>query len=219
MTRGSPSFQPAVIVVGLLGVAVFVAAMISQVVFHSGIDPTEQTFAVTLRNDTASTVVVKQCDTKCDSFHERDRLRPGAGVRVNTSSDNVDNWWAVTDAEGRPLGCLPLRYDHKIDGLVVNVSDRTRCPAGASESGSGVFGSILGFGLFFLVAGVGVTSIVFATVHAHRLVTARGLSRAAVTAMTWLAALVAVLGGWLIFDLYVVIREGTRLMRRAVVRA
>lgn len=92
--------------------------------------------------------MLKQCDTKCDSFHERDQLRPGASVRVNTSSDNVANWWAVTDAAGRTL------------------------------------------------------------------VQRSGLRAGPAVAMTTLAALVVFLGGWLFFDLYVVFREGARLVRR-----
>jgi hypothetical protein len=139
---------------------VFVLALVSQLVFHSSIDPTEQSFAVTLHNDTPSAVTVKQCDVKCDSFHELDHLLPGASVRVNTSSGNVANWWAITDSAGRTVGCLPLRYDHKIDGLVVNVSDHTACPVGTSASGSNILGSIIGFALLFLVVGISVPEVV-----------------------------------------------------------
>jgi hypothetical protein len=94
----------------------------------TSIDPTEQSFGLTLHNDTPGTVVVKQCDAKCDSLHESDLLSPAASVRVNTSSENVTNWWAVDDVAGSRLGCLPLRYEHKIEGLVINVSERTACP-------------------------------------------------------------------------------------------
>jgi hypothetical protein len=183
----SRRFHPAVVVTGALGVVVFVVALISQVVFHSSIDPTAQSFTVTLHNDTASAVVVKQCDAKCDSFHEKDRLLPGASVRINTSSDNV-----------------------------VNISERTACPAVPRGSGSDVLGSILGFALSFGVAGIGVASIVFTTINAHGWIVARGLRGGPATALTSLAAVVAVFGGWLIFDSYVVIRQGARWMRRLV---
>ncbi|MGI8647895.1 MAG: hypothetical protein ACR2JX_06695 [Mycobacteriales bacterium] len=131
--------RPVVIVglvgVGILGigiqlllVALFAVAFVSEAVFHTSIDPTESSFAITLHNDTSSTIMLKQCDVTCDSFHERVRLLPGADTRVNTSSDNVANWWMISDADGKKLGCLPLRYGHKIDRLVVNVSEQTACP-------------------------------------------------------------------------------------------
>jgi hypothetical protein len=120
-----------------LGGLLFAVALVSQTVFHASIDPTEQSFTVTLRNDTPSAVVVKQCDVKCNSFHEKDRLPPGGSIPVNTSSNDVANWWAVSDSAGRTIGCLPLRYSHKVDGLVVNISERTTCPAGTLGLGSG----------------------------------------------------------------------------------
>lgn len=144
-------------------------ALISQVVFHSSIDPTEQSFAVTLHNDTPSAVILKQCDAKCDSFHEQDDLLPGASVRVNTSGGNLANWWTIADPDGQTIGCLPLRYDHKIAGLVVNVSGYTTCPVGTSASSSSTLGSVIGFALFFLVAGISVAGIVFTTIYAHPL--------------------------------------------------
>lgn len=45
------------VIVAVLGVAFLALAIMSEVVFHASIDPTEDTFAVTLRNDTASAVV------------------------------------------------------------------------------------------------------------------------------------------------------------------
>ena len=105
--------QPLAFVAGGLFGFLVIGALVSEAVFHTSIDPTEQTFTVTLHNDTAGTVVVKQCGAECDSFHETDRLRPGASVSVNTSSDGAANWWAVTDANGRTLGCIPLTFHHK----------------------------------------------------------------------------------------------------------
>jgi hypothetical protein len=141
-TLGSRRLHPIVVVAGALGAAVFVAALISQAVFHSSIDPTEHSVAVTMQNDTASAVIIKQCDANCDSFHERDELLPGASVRVNTS-DDVANWWLVADPSGPTIGCLPLRYGHTVDVLVVKISDYAACPAETSASSSGVLGSIL----------------------------------------------------------------------------
>ena len=120
-----------------VGVVLFVLSLVAQVVFHTSIDPTERGFHVTLQNDTAGTVVVKQCNAECDSFREQDRLGPGGRVVVNTSTDDVASWWAVTDSTGRTVGCLSLRYTHEIEGLVVRISRHTSCPAGTAGSGGG----------------------------------------------------------------------------------
>ena len=93
------------------------------------IDPTEQAFTVTIHNDLSEPVVLKQCDTVCGpNFHETDRLAPGASVPVNTSSENVPNWWVVVGNDGKPLGCLNLLYDHKAPDVVLNTSQMTACP-------------------------------------------------------------------------------------------
>ena len=93
------------------------------------IDPTEQAFPVTIHNDLSEPVVLKQCDTVCGpNFHEIDRLEPGASVPVNTSSENVANWWVVVGNDGKQLGCLNLLYGHKAPDIVVNTSQMTACP-------------------------------------------------------------------------------------------
>jgi hypothetical protein len=217
--RSNRRFHPLVVVVAVLGVLLFVAALILQGVTHTSLDPTEDTFAVVLHNDTAGTVVVKQCDSSCDSFHDKDRLLPGGSVRVNTSSDGIANWWVVTAQNGSTLGCLPLRYDHKVTGSVVNVSERTACPAEGSGSDSGLLGTIASIALLILLAGIGLASTVFAVIEAHGWMLARGLRGIPAVAMTLLAALVAFIGGWLVFDLYVVIRVGWRFLRGRAVAA
>lgn len=92
------------------------------------IDPTEDTFAVSLRNDTETPVLLKQCDVKCNEFHEQHFLTAGATVGVNTTSADTPNWWVVQDASGQVLGCLNLQYNHKVVGAVVNVSATEPCP-------------------------------------------------------------------------------------------
>lgn len=91
-------------------------------------DPTEQAFAVTLRNDTSRTVVLKQCDVRCDTFHEIDRLTPGSTVEVNVSDQDVTNSWAVASTSDQALGCLALRFPRRQTGVVVNVSTMTGPP-------------------------------------------------------------------------------------------
>jgi hypothetical protein len=95
----------------------------------SGCDPTEDTFAVTLLNDTQEMLVADQCGNGCDAAPtEKDKLNPGDSVAVNTSSSHVDNWWRITSRRGRALGCLNLLYDHKEAHAVVRLSDLTACP-------------------------------------------------------------------------------------------
>jgi len=91
-------------------------------------DPTEETFFVTLRNDTGRAVVLKQCDVTCNSFHGQFELRPDESGPVNTTASDTPNWWMVRDASGKTLGCLLLRFDHKQPGLVVDISHTTTCP-------------------------------------------------------------------------------------------
>jgi hypothetical protein len=91
-------------------------------------DPTEQAFAVTLSNDTSRTVVLKQCDVRCDTFHEIDRLTPGSTVEVNVSDQDVTNSWAVASTSDQTLGCLALRFPRRQTGVVVNVSTMTGPP-------------------------------------------------------------------------------------------
>lgn len=113
-------------VIGLLvgGVLLGLIAILSALGFR---DPTEDAFAVTLRNDTMVPVLLKQCDVRCNEFHEQDRLTPGGTVPVNTGLD-TPNWWVVQDASGRVLGCLNLQYKQKQTGIVVNVSAVMPCP-------------------------------------------------------------------------------------------
>lgn len=111
---------------------VLVVAVVAA--FNGFLDPTEQTFSVTLRNDTSSTVVLKQCDVDCSSFHSVFRLVPGRTAAVNTSSWGADNWWVVADQGGRTLGCLDLLFYRKETGVIVDVSGYGRCP-GQPRSG------------------------------------------------------------------------------------
>jgi hypothetical protein len=91
-------------------------------------DPTEQGFAATIRNDTSRTVMLKQCDVRCDTFHEVDRLAPGRTVEVNVSDQGVTNSWVVASTSDQTLGCLALRFPHKQSGVVVNTSTMTGPP-------------------------------------------------------------------------------------------
>jgi len=116
--------------VAILGVAVFVTALVSEVVFHTSVDPTESPVTVT--------------------------------------------------------------------------------PLGRNTAA----GTVLGVAVALAVAGTGLASVVFATTAAHRRVERRGLRGRGLAAVTTLAAFVAFLGGWLVYDFYVVAREAARFVRR-----
>jgi len=119
---------PRVIFVAVIAALVVAMAAITAKFGVIHIDPTEDTFAVTLKNDTEVPVSLKQCDVKCNEFHEQHRLTPGGTVGVNTSASDTANWWVVQDGSGQVLGCLDLQYNHKEVGLVVNVSATVACP-------------------------------------------------------------------------------------------
>lgn len=201
-----------VVVVAALGAMLSTVALIAETVFHTSIDPTESSFTVTLHNDTPVTVVLKQCDSDCSSFHERHRLEPGGSVRVDSSSDSAANWWSVTNSTGATLGCLLLRYDHKVEGLVVNVSARTTCPEAADAAGSTVVGNVVCVALALLAGCIALTSVVFATMASYRWARCRGLSDHRVALVTTGAGFAMFLGGWLVFDVYVLVRQGARII-------
>ena len=83
---------------------------------------------MTLRNNTSASVIAKQCDVRCNEFHEIDRIPAGGTYRVNTASDGVDNWWLIADDSGPPMGCVNLLYYHKVDNAVRDLSELQTCP-------------------------------------------------------------------------------------------
>jgi hypothetical protein len=97
-------------------------------VHDNGIDPTTRTFAVRLYNDSSVTITLKQCDSTCSTFHEELQLGPGGSTTANTSDENVNNYWLVLSNSGTRLGCLDLKYDHKVFGEVVKTSTAGPCP-------------------------------------------------------------------------------------------
>ena len=94
----------------------------------NGVDPTTQAFQVTLHNDSDAAVVVYQCGITCATFHTMRRLSAGEDLSANASANNVDNYWEVKTVSGGILGCLDLKYDHKIPQLIVDTSVVAPCP-------------------------------------------------------------------------------------------
>jgi hypothetical protein len=92
-------------------------------------DPTEDTFAVTLLNNTQHVLVANQCGYGCGSKPtETDKLNPRESVAVNTSSSHSDNWWQITTLTGAVAGCVNLLYDQKEAHALRRLSVLTGCP-------------------------------------------------------------------------------------------
>jgi hypothetical protein len=114
--------------------AALVAAALSSVVAVGvacdSIDPTEQAFGISFRNDTGHNVHLKLCsDGRCHHFHYSDGWKAAASGQENISDRGVFTRWLVEDdATGRTLGCLPLEFDQKYADVVVRVSQMVPCP-------------------------------------------------------------------------------------------
>jgi hypothetical protein len=88
-------------------------------------------FKVRLLNDTGAEVVIREnCigGTHCHNHVSADPiaggdLAPDASVEVWTYADgNAQPPFVVLNASGSVLGCLPMKWDHPRQGVVVNVS-------------------------------------------------------------------------------------------------
>lgn len=97
-------------------------------------------YAVSIRNDTASTVVLRQCvpdlvdktllrRSECDVLDDPISLEPGASTRASaSSSSHIASWYRVEDAAGNKTGCLRLQFEHVDRSIVRNVSQKEPCP-------------------------------------------------------------------------------------------
>jgi hypothetical protein len=109
------------------------AALVVLVALSVGcdsIDPTEQAFAITFRDDIGRDVHLKLCsDSQCHHFDYSDELKVRGSVEENVSDRSLMTRWLVEDDEtGKNLGCLPLKFDQKYDHVVVVVSQKVSCP-------------------------------------------------------------------------------------------
>jgi hypothetical protein len=79
-----------------------------------------------------------------------------------------------------------------------------------------MFDTIAGLAFYLMLVAVGFGSIIAATVFVHRRLRERGWRDAPLAWCTIGAALVAFLGGWLIFDLYWTGRAIFRSLRPSI---
>jgi hypothetical protein len=75
-------------------------------------------------------VLLKLCsDGNCHHFDYRDEIQPAESVRENISDSGILTRWLVQDqSTSRVLGCLPLKFDHKYEDVVIRTSDVVKCP-------------------------------------------------------------------------------------------
>ena len=93
------------------------------------VDPTDPSNynSVNVRNDTASQVVLVQCDTSCGVLHDRTTLAAGESTVVSVSNEDITVGYAVQTPGGKTLGCLYFRYNGPLQNLKANISAIVRC--------------------------------------------------------------------------------------------
>jgi hypothetical protein len=133
ISRGLKFWIAVGVVIGLLFLAAFVAALIAGALSSSRDD-----LNLRVRNDTRGRVTVKWCSmVACNAdFDPIDtmHLDPGEYARRDLPSDDIADLFVV---EGPRVGrvCLPIRVDQTFEGLpdkqrvvAVRLSQATRCP-------------------------------------------------------------------------------------------
>ncbi len=110
--------------------AALVAIALASVL--AGCPPSDvpESFGLRFKNDLGRRVALKLCDDDdCHDFDYTDWLRAGSSLEENMSPDYVLTRWAVTDAKGRRLGCLPIEFgDVSYANVVVRLSQMVPCP-------------------------------------------------------------------------------------------
>lgn len=113
----------------------FIAAIASVAVMGvivggcASVDPTDPSHFVDVqvRNDTALTVELIQCDTSCSTLHDRQTLPPGANTRINVSNEGIEVGYAVESLSGKRLGCIYVDNDHVKHPATLTISSMTDC--------------------------------------------------------------------------------------------
>ncbi|GAC1363376.1 MAG: hypothetical protein NVSMB32_04900 [Actinomycetota bacterium] len=85
-------------------------------------------FPVTLHNDTATTVVVRRCGTKCTVKDQSVTLGPGKAVQVGVADGAVVTPYYLYDLSGALRNCLPLQANAALPGITVEISRAQTCP-------------------------------------------------------------------------------------------
>jgi hypothetical protein len=114
--------------------AVLLATVLAVVTGCDSIDPTDQSFYITFRNDTGHPVQLKLCgNASCTHFDYSDTWKAGEEGQYNISDRDYLTRWLVSDRRtNRVLGCLPLSFDQKYARVMVRVSQMVPCPGHAA---------------------------------------------------------------------------------------
>jgi hypothetical protein len=134
MSRGVKFWIAIGVLIGTLFAAAFVAALIAGA-FTSGGDE----LFLRVRNDTQRFVKVKWCtNASCTGDFDPQsttKLEPGKYERRDLPAEDIVDVFVIEDANGREIGCLPVRVDRTYEDLpvknllmVVRVSQATPCP-------------------------------------------------------------------------------------------
>lgn len=95
----------------------------------ASIDPTDPSHFVDVQvhNDKSSPVQLIQCDTSCDTLHDRQTIPAGASTTVNVSNEGIEVGYLVENLANKELGCIYMLHEHVQHPPVVAVSSMTQC--------------------------------------------------------------------------------------------
>jgi hypothetical protein len=94
----------------------------------ASVDPTDPShfINVLVRNDTLSTVQFIQCDTSCETLHDRETIPAEGSTIINISNEGIKIGYLV-ERDGKRLGCMYMKYEHVKHQPTVLISSMTRC--------------------------------------------------------------------------------------------
>jgi hypothetical protein len=95
----------------------------------SSVDPTDPSHftSILVRNDTASAVQFIECDTSCETLHERRTIPAGGSTIINDSNEGIQFGYLVARPDGQKLGCVYMKFDGVKVRPTVLVSAMTTC--------------------------------------------------------------------------------------------
>jgi hypothetical protein len=108
-----------------------IAALAMAVVLGGcgSVDPTDPSHFVDVpvHNDLSFPVRLIQCDTSCDTLHDRQTLAASASTTLNISNEGISVGYLVESRTGHRLGCIYLEYEQSEDPAAVPISSMTQC--------------------------------------------------------------------------------------------
>ena len=85
-------------------------------------------FAVTIKNDTATAVVVEYCGSDCSTVYYTNTVPAQGSLPQNTSTENLNEYMRIKDLSGHVVGCLNLRFSAVPSSTTIPVSAKGACP-------------------------------------------------------------------------------------------